>query len=126
MLAWENIARMAFVIVALLGMYVARRISWALAREMYSLPRVVIFLLSLLWGLLVAYLIHLNIMWQHPYWVLKWIFGFVLGAYSSMPAYGLWSANSTPPGLEVEDMLMTLPPFAVYVMASVVLAFWFS
>jgi hypothetical protein len=115
---------MVFLIIAIIGMYAGRRLGWVLSRALlYSSPVASASLLCVAWGALVAYLVHLLIGWQHPHWLLKFIFGFALGAYVAMPNFGLVEERTIPPPAFKRHELVSLLPLCVYVLSSVGLAY---
>jgi hypothetical protein len=115
---------MAFVLIALVGMYLGRRLGWLLSRViLYSAPSVVVVVACIVWGALVAYLIHLLIGWQHPYWILKIIFGFALGGYVAMPNYGLVEESTIPPDAMKRHELISLLPLWIFILSSVGFAY---
>ena len=115
---------MAFVLIALVGMYPGRRLGWMLSRAiLYSAPSAVVVVACIIWGALVAYLIHLLIGWQHPHWILKFIFGFALGAYVSIPNYGLVAESTIPPEAIKRHNLISLLPMWVFILSSVGFAY---
>ena len=119
-----GLTRMAFVIIALIGMYPGRRIGWMLSRAiLYQVPLFVAAVGCVLWGALVAYLIHLLVVWQHPHWILKWIFGFALGAYVSVPNYGLLAESSIPDHAKPQHLMISNLPFVVFIVCSILFAY---
>jgi hypothetical protein len=115
---------MAFVLIAILGMYVGRRLGWVLSRALlYSSPSALAILLCVIWGVLIAFLIHLHIGWLHPHWILKSIFGFAFGAYVSMPNFGLVDESTIPPHAIKRHELVSLLPLGIYILSSVSFAF---
>jgi hypothetical protein len=101
-------------------MYIGRRLGWVLSRAiLYSASAVVVIVACVVWGTLVAYLIHLLIGWQHPYWILKSIFGFALGAYVSIPNFGLVTESTIPPHAMKRHKLISLLPLCIFILLSV-------
>lgn len=81
---------MRFALAALLFMYVGRRVGWALSRNfLYHAPIVVSFLMGAGWGVGVGIGMSGLIGWLQPNVLLKWILGFALAAYVSIPNFGL-------------------------------------
>jgi hypothetical protein len=88
-----------FVLIAFLGMYIGRRIGWTISKNiLYDelISHIAIGILCVLWGALIAFLIHLLCKWQHPFIAIRIIFGYALGGYVSNPAYGLIAESSIP------------------------------
>ena len=115
---------MIFVLIALVGMYPGRRLGWMLSRDvLYSASSAVVIGLCIIWGAAIAYLVHLLIDWQHPQWVLKIIFGFALGAYVSIPNYGLVAEATIPQKNIKRHELISLLPQCIYILSSVCFAY---
>jgi hypothetical protein len=82
-----------FVLLAFVFMDIGRRLGWLISRySLYADPTPVVLIELVAWGAIVAYLMHVLITWQQPNWIVKWIFGFGLGAYVSVPNYGLFAS----------------------------------
>jgi len=115
---------MWFVLTAILAMYVGRKLGWALSKGvLYTAATGVAVVVGIVWGALVALGIHGLIVWQHPNWVLKIIFGFGLGAYVSIPNFGLVSEDTIPGHAMPRHTLIWNVPLLTYIVASVGLAF---
>jgi len=112
-----------FALVALVFMYVGRKIGWALSGAILYPSHVAISaLLCMGWGIGVAYAIHALIAWQQPNIFVKIIFGFLLGAYVAVPNYGLVAESSIPPNaMPKHNMIFTLPVF-LYIAGSIAFA----
>ena len=120
----NNLRLVAFIFIALFGMYPGRRLGWALCRSLlYSAPLIVVAVTCIVWGALIAYLIHLLIAWQHPHWISKWIFGFALGAYVSVPNYGLLIESSVPEHAATRHFVISNFPYLIFIICSVVFAY---
>jgi len=117
---WLGKGQISFVLFSIVLMYYGRRLGWLLSRAfLYSSPSTFVVFLCVIWGALVAYLIHLLIGWQQPHWILKWIFGFALGAYVSMPNYGLVAESTIPEHAFKRHELISLLPLSIYILSSV-------
>jgi hypothetical protein len=115
---------MAFTFLAIVGMYVGRKLGWFLSRAvLYSASMAVVVISCIVWGSLVAYGIHSLIVWQHPHWILKTIFGFALGAYVSIPNYGLVVESTIPDHAIRRHELISLLPLWIFILASIGFAF---
>lgn len=90
---------------------------------LYQSPLPVAIVGSIIWGGFVAYLIHLLIAWQHPHWILKWIFGFALGSYVSIPNYGLLQESSIPDHAMLQHSLISNLPYLTFIISSILFAY---
>jgi len=116
--------QIAFVLFSIVFMYLGRRLGWWLSKaSLYGDPLPVILVECFIWGGLVAYVIHALIVWHHPYWILKWVFGFGVGSYVSSPDYGLISESTVPEQAMPRHTLISSLPFVVFIIGSVGLAF---
>jgi len=116
--------QIAFVLFSVAFIYLGRRSGWWLSRaSLYGDPLPVILVELLIWGGLVAYLIHALIVWHHPHWTLRWVFGFGAGSYVSSPNYGLVMESSIPEHAVPRHTLISSLPFLVFIIASVALSF---
>jgi hypothetical protein len=115
---------MIFVIVSVICAFFGRRLGSALSKHfLYFAPMISVIVASIIWGGLVALLMHKLVVWQHPHWILKWIFGFAQGAYVSVPNFGL-VAESTIPQEEMlkHNLIFTIPCLA-FIVSSVLFAY---
>jgi uncharacterized membrane protein AbrB (regulator of aidB expression) len=86
---------MWFALASLAFMLLGRKLGWAVSRAiLYPAPIVVSALVSVLWGILVGIGVSWLIGWQQPNTALKWILGFGMGAYVSIPNFGLVNQNT--------------------------------
>lgn len=90
---------------------------------LYSAPLAMVTVACVIWGALMAFLIHLLITWQHPHWIPKWIFGFALGAYVSIPNYGLLIESSVPDHAMFRHVMVSNLPYLIFIICSVVFAY---
>jgi energy-coupling factor transporter transmembrane protein EcfT len=111
---------MLFIFLAVMFMFVGRKLGWAFSKLLYSAPMGVVVLFSLFWGVAVAGSIRGLILWQQPGAVLRWILGYALGAYVAIPNYELLDEASVPPDSHV---LLEGLPLGIYVACSIALAF---
>ena len=123
---------MAFFLIALVGMYVGRKIGWAISKPLYQWtllfpnPKVVqisVILIGVLWGGLIAFGVRELILWQHPGLILRIIMGYALGAYVAIPNYGLMNKDTLYGLGEEVDTLLSGHPLIVYILASIGFAF---
>jgi hypothetical protein len=116
---------MIFVLIAIAGMYVGRKIGWAVSKAiLYTAPTGVAVITCLFWGTAVAFGIHALIRWQQPNVVLKIIFGFGVGAYVSIPNYGLIAESTIPEHAIGRHTLISNLPLWTFILASVAFAFF--
>ncbi len=124
MALWLGKGQIAFVLLSLVLMYFGRRIGWRISRaSLYGDPAAVIAVECVLWGGLIAFLIHALILWNHPHWILKSIFGFGLGAYVSIPNFGLVAESTIPPEGLKRHNLISLLPLWTFILSSIGFAF---
>ena len=114
---------MIFFLCALTFMYLGRKIGWAISKPLYFAPVIGVLLFSLFWGAAVAGAIRGLIIWQDPGSILRWIMGYALGAYVSIPNYGLLSESSIPPEAMSRHLMLKTVPFVSYIAISIILAF---
>jgi hypothetical protein len=124
MLAKKKKLPVIFSLIAITGMYVGRKIGWAMSRAfLYSSKTGTTVIGCIVWGVLIAALIRGLIVWQQPHWILKYILGFALGAYVAVPNYGLVAEPTIPPHAIKRHELISLLPLWIYILASVAFAF---
>ena len=71
-----------------------------------------------------AYWIHALIVWLHPHWILKVFFGFALGAYVTIPNFGLVMESTIPDHAISRHELISHLPMWIYILASVGFAYF--
>jgi len=104
-------------------MLIGRRVGWFLSKKfLYQSAMSVCIILSFLWGILIAYLIHYLIQWQHPGLVLKIIMGFALGGYVAIPNYGLIAESTIPHSEKLRHKLIGGIPAVTYILATIIFA----
>jgi uncharacterized transporter YbjL len=114
---------MIFTLVALGAMFFVRKIGWYYSRAfLYRNTALLAVILCVVWGLLIASGVRALIEWQQPHWALKWVFGFALGAYTSVPNLGLANRDNTPEGRDRHRLILLLP-LGAYLTSSAILAF---
>ena len=113
-----------FVVVALVFMYIGRRVGWALSKNILYIAGsgAVIVALCLVWGVAVAYCVHALIAWLHPHIVVKVIFGYMLGAYVAIPNYGLVAESTIPEHAMPRHNLISMLPLWTYIALCIVFA----
>jgi hypothetical protein len=114
---------MVFFIVALLFMYLGRKIGWALSRRiLYPASPIAAGLVSAVWGIGVAFLMFVLIRWQNPNIVLKIIMGYALGWYISVPNFGIFQESSITDEERPRHIMISLGPPLAYITTMVVLS----
>jgi hypothetical protein len=104
-------------------MIVGRKLGWLLSKSLlYDVSQGICVLLCVVWGVLVAVAMWALIVWLQPGIALRWIMGYALGAYVSVPNFGLFNQSSMPDFVYKRHSLVSLLPELVYVFCSVVLA----
>lgn len=116
---------MIFVIATLICSQLGRRLGWALSKRfLYFASLFSVVVASIVWGGLVALLMHALIVKLQPHWILKWIFGFAQGAYVSVPNFGLLAESTIPEHAVLRHEVISNLPLLVFIIASVVFAFF--
>lgn len=115
---------MVFSLVALVGMFVGRKVGWFISRNfLYPLPKSTALLLCIIWGTIIAFLIHSLILWQNPNIIIKVILGYFLGAYVSMPNYGLINESTIPDEELSRHNMIKLIPVITYIVFTILFTF---
>ena len=117
----ENIRFFTF---AIMFMYFGRKIGWAFSKYiLYSVPMVLCIICCVAWGISVAFLMTFAINREQPNIILKWIMGYALAAYVSIPNYGLLEQSSIPDYMIKRHKIISTLPNVTYLVA--ILAFHF-
>lgn len=104
-----------FFFLAILFLYLGRKIGWALSRGFFYPAQAVLSLAGLLvWGVLVGFAISALIAWQHPGAFAKWVFGFCLGAYIAIPNYGLFQESMISDEAQLRHATVRTVPLLAY------------
>jgi hypothetical protein len=113
--------------VSFMGVFFLRKFGWGLSKSILlpSFP-FFSFITCIIWGLLIALLVRAMIQWQHPHWIIRWIFGYFMGAYASNPAYGLLNEATIPPEYKARWNVVNNVPVIAFIIASALLAWGFS
>ena len=107
---------MWFVFAAFVFMLIGRKVGWALSKGLfYPAPIPVSLIGVVLWGIGVGWCMSRLIGWQHPNGVLKWIFGFALAAYVSIPNYGLIDESTIPDHAQPRHIMILWVPLFAYI-----------
>jgi hypothetical protein len=115
---------MAFFLTAIVFMYVGRKIGWLYSRAaLYPTPLAPCAVLCVIWGLAVAGSMYGLISWLQPGTILRWLMGYALGSYVSVPNYGLFDESTIPESARSKHNLISALPPLVYVLALVLLAY---
>lgn len=109
---------MVFFFVAIIFLYIGRKLGWALSRNiLYTSSAVTSGIVSAIWGCSVALLIFLLISWQQPNIILKIIFGYALGWYVAIPNFGLYQEDFIPSSAKERHLLISIGPSICYLIA---------
>src|SRR5437867_2993291 len=118
---------MLFFFLAIAGMYVGRRLGWALSKNvLYDAQVVLAIIVCTLWGALVAFALYALIQWQHPGLILKIVMGYALGSYVAIPNYGLISEAAIPNEALPRHKLISWVPLISFILLSVASAFLYD
>jgi len=121
---WLGKGQIAFLLFSAVFMYFGRKLGWLLSKaSLYTAPLPVVLVECIIWGGLVAYLIHALITWQQPHWILKWVFGFGAGSYVSSPNIGLLAESSIPDHAYARHFTITNLPFLAFILCSLLFAY---
>jgi hypothetical protein len=122
---WLGKGQISLILFSIVFMYFGRRLGWWLSKiSLYKDPLPIIITECVLWGILIAYVTHVLIAWQHPYWILKWIFGFGAGSYVSSPNFGLIQEASIPDHAYHRHFTITNLPFLIFVLCSILFSYF--
>jgi hypothetical protein len=115
---------MYFIVIAVLGLVVFRKIGRALSKKVFYLgPGWIVGFGTAVWGALMATLVFLLIFLLHPNLFVEVAFGWLLGAYLAIPNYGLWHSNSLPDSLRDRHRFLSTRPLISYLCLAAWLAF---
>ncbi len=114
---------MVYFIVTIVFMYVGRMLGWAFSRPLYTASLATVVIFGIFWGVVVAGSVCGLIFWQEPGWILRWVMGYALGAYVSIPNYGLVDEATVPDETILQHVLLKLIPWVTYIASSIALAF---
>ena len=110
---------MQFFFVALIFMYLGRKIGWLISRAiLYRSPTIIAILVCIAWGLAIALVIQELIRLLQPVLLLKAIMGYGLGLYLAIPNFGLVNESTIPPNARPRHTLISGFPAIVYIAAS--------
>jgi len=112
---------MLLILVALVFMYVGRKIGWALSRFLYLTPVALSLLGAVLWGVGIAASVSYLVSALHPNLIVKWVFGYALGAYVAIPNYGLFDKATLPDSYKNRDLMISNAALGAYVVAEFVI-----
>ena len=113
-----------FFVLSFFGTNILRRLGWRLSRgSLYFVQSFFAVTFCIFWGGCIAGLVHSLIGWLHPFWLVKWIFGYGQGAYAAVPNYGLLQESSIPPEAMLRHQILWTVPLVSYVAIALLLAF---
>jgi hypothetical protein len=114
---------MAFVLIMLLLLYVLRKAGWFFSKNgLYGSHVATVSVFCLAWGAGIAVLVHELIRWKEPNWIVWLIFGYGIGAYVSIPNYGLVGEDTVPDVKRKRHLLISTVPLVAYVLTAILLA----
>ena len=115
---------MVFFFIALVFMYVGRKIGWTLSKSvLYTASPVTTGIVSAIWGMGVAVTMVCLIRWLEPNIVLKIIMGYALGWYVAIPNFGLLQEGSIPEEAKPRHLMISTWPGVAYLVTIVTLSF---
>ena len=88
-----------FTLITFSYMYFGRKIGWILSRSILYNPKtsnLITIVICIVFGFFASMLIHLLIILEQPNIIIKIIFGYLLGAYVSIPNFGLVDTSTIP------------------------------
>jgi len=107
---------MWFAFAAVVFMVVGRKLGWLLSRAfLYPAPIALSLVGTVVWGVLVGFSISTLIGWLHPGSILRWVLGFALGAYVSIPNFGLFNEGTIPDADQSRHLMISNVPLVAYV-----------
>jgi hypothetical protein len=114
---------MKFFLLTLGLLLVGRKVGWALSKRLYGGPKGLVVMFCLIWGPGIAMAIRLLIDANQPGLLLRWIMGYALGAYVSIPNFGLFDESTIPDERLPQHVLLKGVPWLLYMILSVLMAF---
>jgi len=115
---------MFFVVIVFIGIVILRKLGWALSKRfLYTTRNNKAILTCILWGILVAFLLHALIRWQNPNFWIKLIIGYGFGSYVSIPNYGLVNQSTIPDNIMPRHTMLYLLPLLAFLVSSIIFAF---
>lgn len=111
-----------FLIVCVFGMTLGHRVGWFLSRSfLYSSSWLVCALVSVVWGLGIAFGLHQLILATNPALIARF-FGYGAGAYIAIPNFGLLNEGSIPDGVMARHVFIKAIPWVLFIAASFLFA----
>ena len=107
-------------------MFIGRKLGWTLSRTvLYTAPVALAVGLCLFWGIGVAGAMLALLNCQQPSLAIRWVIGYALGAYVTVPNYGLFAESYVPDYAAPRQKIISSLPLMSYVAAATVFAFAF-
>jgi hypothetical protein len=107
---------MWFAFAAVAFMVVGRYLGWGVSRAfLYPAPIPLSLVGAVAWGVVVGVGMSSLIGWLHPGSILKWVLGFGLGAYVSIPNFGLFSEGTIPDSDQPRHFMISNVPLVAFV-----------
>jgi hypothetical protein len=105
-----------FVAYVLIGMFIGRKAGWALSEAMlYGGPLPLIISLCVAWGVLFGFGLHVLIREFQPS-LIALAFGYGVGAYASVPNFGLFASGSISSMMKDRSYLIEVTPWLALAM----------
>ena len=97
---------------------VARQVGWSLSRSvLYPGPAFIAYPVSIGWGVSVAVVVYGLINALDPNEIVKWVCGYLFGAYAADPAYGLVAEKTVPRAYWPRHLAIQILPIAAFIAA---------
>ena len=113
-----------FFLLLFIATNILRRLGWRFSRNsLYSVRSFFAVTFCISWGGCIAGIVYLLIGWLHPFWLIKWIFGYGQGAYAAVPNYGLLQESTIPPGAMLRHQILSTVPLVSYLTMAILLPF---
>jgi hypothetical protein len=105
-----------FYVLALVLMMVGRKLGWEVSKRiLYPAPLAIFLIVGILWGVAVGVSISFLIGWFQPSTVMRWIMGFMLGAYVAISNFGLYAESTIPDSDLPRHLLVKTVSLVAYV-----------
>jgi hypothetical protein len=107
-----------FIAWVLVGAFSRRRWGWWLSKRLYFSSLPVVIVLCVGWGVFIALVLH-HLIGRYDPSLLAKCFGYCVGAYVSIPNFGLIAEASIPASAQPRHALIEVLPFVTYVAMSI-------
>jgi hypothetical protein len=114
---------MRFILIMFATMFVSRKVGWLTSRRFFYGERgAALWFFLLMWGTAVAWIVRTAIDAGQPAAWSRWIFGYALGAYMSVPNYGLFIESTIPQEDLLSHRVISNAPLLGYILVTTLLA----